>query len=333
MEKTLVILGPTATGKTDIALNLAKKINGELISCDSRQVYRGLDIGTGKLPLNQAQGEQIKKGNGFWEINGLKVWMYDVVSPKKQYTVADFVKDSSRVVEDIIKRDKFPIVVGGTGLYQKALLEGLSNLSIPISQSLRGEFGKLSLEELQKKLQMLSPTKWKEMNNSDRNNKRRLLRYIEIAIMNPYMKKSQKLKARLPDGQVKNQKYNVLKIGLSAPRPFLYENIDLRVISRVNQGMIEEVKELHRRGLSYKRMKELGLEYGVLVDYLTGKITKIQLIDKLKTKIHQYAKRQLTWFNREKSIVWFDISKKDYMKKVEKQVLGWYNESHVSKKS
>src|SRR3989338_8125799 len=129
MKKLLVILGPTATGKTDLAINLAKKFNGELIACDSRQVYKGLDIGTGKYP---AQYKKLKKGEGFWEIDGIKIWMYDKVFLNIQYTVFDYVKDAEIVIKDILDRGKLPIVVGGTGLYLRALSEELHNLSVPI---------------------------------------------------------------------------------------------------------------------------------------------------------------------------------------------------------
>src|SRR3989338_8195331 len=125
MAKIIVIFGSTSTGKTDLALNLAKKFNGELVSCDSRQVYKKLDIGTGKLPGKQVNTE---KGNGFWWLDGVKVWMYDVVNFRQQYTVYDYVKDADQVIENILSREKLPIIVGGTGLYLKALLEGLPNL-------------------------------------------------------------------------------------------------------------------------------------------------------------------------------------------------------------
>ena len=169
-QKVLVILGPTATGKTDLALILANKFNGELVSCDSRQIYRGLDIGTGKYPNSKLQ---ITKSKGFWEIEGIRVWMYDVISPKKQYTVADYVKNADRVIRDIGKRGKLPIVVGGSGLYLKALLEGLPNLAIPIDRNLRKELEILTLEQLQMRLKKLSPERWNLLNDSDRQNKRR----------------------------------------------------------------------------------------------------------------------------------------------------------------
>lgn len=316
MKKLLVILGPTATGKTDMALSLSKIFNGELVACDSRQVYKGLDIGTGKEPGQK--DFRIKKEKGYWEINKVKIWMYDVVDPKIQFSVKDYVDKSEQVVRDILERGKLPIIVGGTGLYLKALLEGLPNLEVPVDQKLRGELGKLSLEKLQNKLQLLSPTVWKKLNNSDRNNKRRLLRSIELISMYPYMQAHNKRRTI-------SDKYNVLKIGLTAPRQVLYEKIDHRLTSRIDQGLIKEGEVLHKKGLTFKRMRQLGLEYGVLADLLEGKINQEQFIKTLSTKIHQYAKRQQTWFKKEQNVLWFDVTNLDMPELVEKAVTSWYH--------
>ncbi|MBI4037411.1 tRNA (adenosine(37)-N6)-dimethylallyltransferase MiaA [Candidatus Daviesbacteria bacterium] len=315
MKKMLVILGPTATGKTDLALSLAKIFDGELVACDSRQVYQGLNVGTGKMPSKNAK---FKIKNQKWEIDEIPVHMYDVADPKIQFTVKDYVKKSEQVVEDILRRKKLPIIVGGTGLYLKALLEGLPNLEIPVDQKLRGELEKLSLEKLQNKLQLLSPTTWKKLNNSDRNNKRRILRSIELIHMYPYMRPRNKRK-------MINDKYNVLKIGLTAPRQVLYEKIDRRLIAQIDQGLIKEGKTLRQKGLTLKRMRQLGLEYGILADLLEGKINQEQFTKILSTKIHQYAKRQQTWFKKEKDVLWFNISTLDMSEKVEKAVTSWYH--------
>ena len=320
MRKLLVILGPTATGKTDLALNLAKKFNGELIACDSRQVYKGLDIGTGKMPSKSETSSEILRyaqndirGKGYWIINGIKIWMYDVVDPKVQYSVANYVKDATKVVEDILERGKLPIIVGGTGLYIKALLEGIPNLAIPVDKKLRGELEKLSLLELQEKLKAFSPTRYKKLNDSDRQNSRRLVRAIELS-----------LSSRLPRHFVPRN--DVLRIGLTAPREVLYKNVDLRILSRINQGMIEEAQKLHKNGLTLKRMRQLGLEYGVLSDYLDGKIkSQDKLVKIMQGKIHGYVRRQQTWFKKEKKVSWFDITERNWSQAVEKQVQNWYN--------
>lgn len=315
MVKVLAILGPTATGKTDLALNLAKKFNGELISCDSRQVYQGLDIGTGKLP---GKNVEVKRGRGFWEMDGVNVWMYDVVQPKVQYTVKDYVNQGNKVLADIIKKGKLPIIVGGTGLYFKALTSGLSNLNIPTDRKLRGKLERLSLEELQIKLKSLSPTDFQKMNNSDRNNKRRLLRSIELILMNPYKETIQKSKN-------KRRKYNILKVGLIAPRQILKDRIYSRLLSRIDQGLMKEGEELYKDGLALTRMEELGLEYGMLAELLGGLVNKNQFIDQLSVKIYQYSKRQMTWFKKEPGVNWFDITGLSWEKEVEKLVTSWYD--------
>lgn len=313
-KKILVILGPTATGKTDVALVLARKFNGELVSCDSRQVYQGLDIGTGKLPGSEKW--KVKCGSKKWEVGGINIWMYDVVSFKKQYTVYDYVKDTDSVIAGILARRKLPIIVGGTGLYLKGLLYGFSNLGIPIDINLRKSLERLSLDDLQKKLQELSKDKWGKLNLSDQKNSRRLVRAIELELS----------PRRSPYGHLRGgmKSYDTLKIGLSAPREFLYKRIDERVISRIDQGMIEEAESLYKKGLSLKRMRQLGLEYGVLADYLDNKITKDDLIKIMQGKIHHYARRQITWFKKEKDVGWFDITIKDFAQEVEKKVAKWY---------
>lgn len=314
-EKLLVILGPTATGKTDLALSLAKKFNGELISCDSRQVYRDLEIGTGKLP-SKSKKLKVKRQKYCWEINGIKVWLYDVVDPKNQYTVADYVKDGERVIGEIRGRGKLPIIVGGTGLYLKALLEGLPNLAIPVDKKLRKELEYLSIDDLQKKLQQNQPERWEKMNNSDRQNRRRLIRAIELA------------GATLSIGKV--QSFDALKIGLTAPRDILYKKADERVLARIKQGMVDEAKNLYQKGLSLKRMRSLGLEYGVLADYLDGKI-KDRLVTILQGKIHGFLRRQLTWFKKEKDVNWFDITDSEFPSNVENLVAKWYDRAYATK--
>jgi len=331
MDKVLVILGPTSTGKTDLALDLAKKFNGELVSCDSRQVYVGLDVGTGKLPSgrwNMDDGRW-KKGKGFWILDGVKIWMYDVVNPRKQYTVADYVKDVKKVIGKIRKKGKLPIIVGGTGFYLRALLEGLSNLEVPLNQVLRERLEKLSASQLEERLKKLAPTRWESMNNSDKQNPRRLSRAIELGVD----KEDKGNKGNLGN-QGLTKEFNILKVGLIAPREFLYKKINDRVISRINQGMIDEANSLCINGLSLKRMRQLGLEYGVLADYLEGKIREIQgdqgLIKIIQNKIHGYVRRQITWFKKEKDVFWFDITQKNFSNQVEKLITKWYYQNDAT---
>lgn len=327
-QKLLVILGPTATGKTDLAFYLAKKFNGELIACDSRQVYAGLDVGTGKAPNGQwaINNEQWEKGKGYWKIGGIRVWMYDMVLLNKQYTVADYVKDANRVVNDIEKRGKLSIIVGGTGLYAKALIEGLSSLGTPINKKLRQQLNFLSLQQLQKKLQKIALEKWQSLNHSDKNNPRRLVRAIELKVS----------RKNLGDkGNLGNQglakKFDILKIGLNASRDILYEKINKRIYEWIEKGILEEVKNLRKEGMSGKRFKELGLEYAVVMEFMEGKIDFDEMLEKMKSKVRQYAKRQMVWFKREKNIFWFDISDKDCLNKVENFITKWYHQFKITK--
>lgn len=317
MKKIIAVLGPTATGKTDLAFQLARKFQGELIAADSRQVYRGLDIGTGKMPSRKMT---LEKSKGSWKINGVKVWMYDVVDPKKQYSVASYAKDANQVINKIFKKGKRPILVGGTGLYFKALLEGLSNLGIPMDMQLRKILSSLSLEQLQKRLQELSPKKWKDINNSDRQNPRRLIRAIELSTLSLRGVKRSRLRSGLIARDDK-----VLKIGLTASREIIYERINNKALEWVELGVVDEVRNLLKKGVTKKRITELGLEYAVIVEYLDEKISLDQMIEKMQNKVRQYAKRQMTWFKKEKEVYWFNITDKNFVPKVEELVNKWYD--------
>lgn len=314
MNKLLVILGPTATGKTDIAIDLSKKLMGEIVAADSRQVYRGLDLGTGKLPGKEVKFE---RGDGFWIVDGVKIYMYDVVIPTLRYHVAQYIRDANEVIKKIVKEKKLPIIVGGTGLYIKGLINGFSSLSIPEDSKLRKDLEKLEVEELVEKLIALSPTTYNKLNSSDKKNPRRIIRKIELL-------SNTKNQKNIIDTPLL-EKFNILKIGLTAPREILNKRIDQRVEKRITQGMIVEARNILKTGIEISRMKEFGLEYGMLALYLEGKLSKEEFKEILKIKIHQYAKRQMTYFNTDETISWFDITEKDYQKKVENLVLDWYN--------
>jgi tRNA dimethylallyltransferase len=316
MKKILVILGSTSTGKTDLGLEFAKKLNGELISADSRQVYKYLDIGTGKMP-----GEDVKvnKGDGYWEMDKIKVWLYDAVDPLTQFNLYQYIQKADEAIKQISKTSKLPILVGGTGLYIRALLEGVSDFGIEKKHDLRKELEALSLEEIKERIHILNPEILKTLNNSESKNPVRLIRIYEKLISG-----SKTENAFL--GIEKN--FKVLKIGLMTDRKILRERIKRRVLSRIDQGMIEESKSLLSRDiLSYQRMEELGLEYKYIARYLKGEIKTLdELINILSLKIGQFAKRQETWFKKEKNVIWFDIMDQNFISKVEKQVVDWYNE-------
>ncbi len=280
-QKLIVILGPTASGKSDLAVKLAKKNNGEVISADSRQVYKGLNIGTGKIT---------KK-----EMRGVKHHLLDVADPKKQFSVSDFIDLTNKAVVQIVKLGKVPIVCGGTGFYIDSLLGDKQVPEVPPNAKLRKQLEKKSTEKLFKILQKLDPRRAK---NIDAKNPRRLVRAIEIC----------KAMGKVPLLQTFSSKlkvnYEVLKIGIKIADEELKKRINKRLEKRLKQGMIAETRKLHKQGLSYKRMRELGLEYRRLADYLENKITRPELTSLLQAEIWHYAKRQITWFKKDKSIKW-----------------------------
>lgn len=315
MKKVLVLLGPTATGKTVLALYLAKKFNGELVACDSRQVYKGLDIGTGKLPDNNVE---VKKYNKRWKINSINIWMYDLVSVKRKYDVSKFVKEARKVIDNITSKGKLPIIVGGTGFYLDVLIGGLDYLCLPSDQNIRKKMEKKNIKQLQDILKNLSLSRWRKLNQSDKNNPRRLIRVIEIL-----QSKRGQNKDKAFEGISKN--FKILKIGLTAPRKKLFELSDQRVLNWVDKGIIKEAEALLSKGASFKRIKELGLEYTVIADYLLKKINQEDLITMMQNRIHDYIRRQQTWFKKERDVVWFDITDQRYREKMQKLIFKWYH--------
>lgn len=276
--KIITIVGPTATGKSTLAVEIARLVGGEVISADSRQVYRGLDIGTGKITGK--------------EMCGVPHHLLDVADPKRQFSVAKYQRLATRAIRDILKRGKIPILCGGTGLYIDSVLTGASFPSVPPDKALRRELAELSPEQLFKKLQEIDPER---ATTIDAQNRVRLIRAIEIATA----------LGKVPRLDVQRSSWDVLQIGLALPREELQERIHARLIARMRRGMIAEARRVHERGLSWKRMEALGLEYRFLARFLQGKISKDEMMRGLEIAIRHYAKRQMTWFKRDKGIRWF----------------------------
>jgi len=327
-QKLLVICGPTATGKTSLGIELAKKFNGEVVSADSRQVYKEMDIGTGKDIGNvKCQMSNVKSISndklqiGYYEIEGVKVWLYDVVEPDYRFSVADWVKCAEVVIKDIWGRGKLPILVGGTGFYIKALIDGIESLGIPPDWELRKELSNYQIIELSNLLKKLDPEKWKKMNQSDRNNPRRLIRAIEIAKKIP----NSPPKTAGPPSAEKLKINNLLVIGLRAPYRLLYQRIDQRVEERVEKGIIEEIQKLIKKGYNWEN-SALGATIGYKEwrPFFEGKASKEEIIQRWKFAEHAYARRQMTWFKKNKRICWFDIYQKNWQYKVEESVEDWY---------
>jgi len=277
-RKLIVIVGPNASGKTSLSIKLAEKFNGEIISADSRQVYKGMDIGTGKIT---------KK-----EMKNIPHYLLDVASPKRKFTAAQYKKLSQKAIEKIFKKEKIPFIVGGTGFYIQAVIDNIAIPEVKPDWQLRKKLEKLKKEELFKKLKKLDPQRAK---NIDQNNKRRIIRAIEIV-----------LKTKKPVPKLKKTKspFDFLILGLKRNFNDLKKRIEKRLKMRLKQGMIAEVKKLKKSGLSWKRLEEFGLEYRYIALYLQKKLSYQEMISKLQKEIERYAKRQMTWFKRDKRIKW-----------------------------
>lgn len=277
LPKILVILGPTASGKSDLAVELALKHNGEIVSADSRQVYKGMNIGSGKIT---------KK-----EMRGVPHHLLDVVSPKKIFSASDYAKLARKTVDDILKRGKLPIICGGTGFYIDALLYDDSVASAPPNPEIRKKLNKISTECLAKWLLDLDPDRFVSI---DVKNRVRLVRAMEIVLSTG--KPVPKLRRKL--------RYDAEKIGIIWPMEKLDKKIELRLDKRLKRGMIEEVKNLKEKGVAWKRLYDFGLEYRYVSLYLRGKLDYETMRNKLLTAIKQYARRQITWFKKDKEIKW-----------------------------
>ena len=288
--KVIAVVGPTASGKSSLGIYLAQKLGGEIISADSRQVYRGLDIGTGKVT---------KK-----EMAGIPHHLLSVVSPKKQFTVGDFVRLAERAHSNILQNDRTTIVVGGTGLYVDMLLGRMSYPNVPPNNKLREQLERRTTKQLFAQLKKLDQ---RRAANIEPNHKRRLIRAIEIAKAIG--------KSPLPQSE---QKYDVLWLGLNPKK--LKKNIRMRLFARIRAGMIAEAKRLHKTGLSYKRMSELGFEQRLAVLLIQNKISKKEFVELFLREEWQYSKRQMRWFKRNKDIHW--INNKAEALQLSKKFLG-----------
>lgn len=280
--KIIVICGPTATGKTSLSIDIAKKYNGEVISADSRQVYTGLDIGSAKVTTE--------------EMDGIPHHMIDVADPKDIFSIAQYITQADIHIKDILQRKKTVIVCGGTGMYIDALISGTHFPKVPPNYPLRARLEKQSETALFQQLQKLDSARAQTI---DPYNKVRLVRALEVIDslgVVPKIKHS--------------QKYTPLFIGLDIEKETHKEIIHTRIRERFeNQNMLQEAIDLHTNGISYERMESLGLEYRYMARYLQGQISYDEMISELSIKTIQFAKRQRTWFKRNKDIKWFNPTK------------------------
>jgi tRNA dimethylallyltransferase len=276
--KVIVIVGPTASGKSDLAVKVARKIGGEVISADSRQVYRGLDVGSGKITER--------------EMHGVPHHLLDVASPTRTFTVTQYQRLALRALKQIIARGNTPIITGGTALYIDALLYNYKFPNIKPDLKLRKKLESQSVTELFAQLSKLDPARAATI---DKHNPRRLIRALEIVIGSG---------APVPELK-KESPYDVVKIGISISQEELANNIHTRLAKRLKGGKLtKEVRGLITSGVSFKRLDDFGLEYRWVTRYLHMLISKEEMIAAIEKESLQYAKRQMTWWKRDKDIVW-----------------------------
>ena len=286
-EKVIVICGPTASGKTALSIELAKRINGEIVSCDSMQIYKDMDIGTAKPTIEEMQG--------------IKHYLIDFVSPDERYSVADYKIDAKKAIKEIINKGKVPIIVGGTGLYVDSLIYEIEYPNIEFDEEYRlklekeaDENGLADLYEKEKKIDSQAIEKISE------NDRKRILRILEIYHATGKNKTEQEIESRK-----KEVEYDYRVYALKWEREKLYERINKRVDIMLEQGLIDEVKSIYKKYKKFPTAMQ-GLGYKEVVEYLENKTTKEEMIEKIKQETRRYAKRQMTWFRKNKQTIWLD---------------------------
>ncbi|MEN9920171.1 MAG: hypothetical protein RL538_64 [Candidatus Parcubacteria bacterium] len=279
--KVIAIVGPTASGKTALSIAIAKKFGGEVVSADSRQVYVGMDIGTGKITHDEMQG--------------VPHHLIDIADPVTVYTGADFARDAHKAVTAIHNRGHLPIVAGGTFFYIDLLRGKMQPAPVEPNEDFRNSLAHFKDDELFAQLQDKDP---KRAENIDPFNRRRLVRALEVI----------EALGSVPEHKPAESPYDWLIIGVEVPNSPLHDKIRERLLVRLEAGMIKEVENLVAQGVSYERLDDLGLEYRYIGQYLQKQLTYDEMVNQLETKIRQYAKRQLTWLKRDAEIEWYSAS-------------------------
>ncbi len=288
-QKLIVIVGPTASGKTGWSLKLAKKFNGDIISADSRQVYKKMDIGTAKEP-----GEWRRVGlRKTFFVQDIPHHLIDFLDPGKKFTISDFRDRALKYIKLANKNGKQPFVVGGTGLYVSALVDNFRIPKIPANPKLRESLSEKSEDELYKLLESIDSESAKKI---DKKNKRRVIRALEVSILSGEPFSKQKIKGE--------QLFDCLQIGIDIDKDTLYKRIDQRVDQMIKDGLEQEVKKLVDKKYKWSLPSMSGIGYRQFKEYFEGKINLAQVIENLKKETRHYAKRQLTWFRRDKDIKW-----------------------------
>lgn len=285
-QKVVVIGGPTASGKTDLSIRLAKKINGEIVSADSMQIYKEMNIGTAKPDEDERQG--------------IKHYMMDIINPDERYSVADYKRQAKIAIQEIINKGKTPIVVGGTGLYIDSLIYEIEYVDIQTDLEYRKQLEeRVEKEGLQKLYEEAKKIDEYAMKKISPNDKKRILRVLEI------YKQTGKTKTQLDKQSRKDVQYDYKVFAINMNREILYNRINKRVDIMIQKGLIDEVKQIYNKYKMFPTaMQALG--YKEVVEYLEDKITKEEMIEKIKQESRRYAKRQLTWFRKNKQTIWLD---------------------------
>lgn len=296
--KGIVISGPTGVGKTDISIILAKKIKSDIISADSMQIYKEMDIGTAKVTKE--------------EMNGIKHYMLDIINPDEDYSVGDFEKEVNRILKEKEENREDIIITGGTGLYIRALTDGFSDLPSK-DEKLRKELEKKTVEELCGELQK---TDLKAYNDIDKNNKVRLVRALEVCLLTG--KKISEIRTE----NIKNNNYDFLKIFLTRNREEMYERINKRVDIMMNKGLPDEAKKIYDK-YNKSRHKITAIGYKELFDYFDGVISLEKAVEEIKKESRRYAKRQMTWFRKEKDYIIYNLSEKSQEETIEEILKKW----------
>lgn len=280
MSNSLIcIVGPTASGKSALAVFLAKKYNGEIISADSRQIYRGINIGADQITKNKMQG--------------ITHHLLDIEDPHNQFSVVQYKQKAEKTLESIQEKNKTPFLVGGSGMYIDAIIYDISYPNIPADDNLRKELEDQTTEHLYSVLMDIDPNR---ASNIDKKNKRRIIRAIEI---------NKHTKNPVPQKQEKNKKYRTLILGIQTQKDELYKKIENRFYETLKNGHQEEVDELNKKyKVNWQRIEDMGLNYKYMAYYLQNKITEQEMIEKSIQSIQQYSKRQIVWFKKNKDIQW-----------------------------
>lgn len=286
--KVIVIVGPTASGKTALSIELAKKINGEIVSCDSMQIYKDMDIGSAK-PTQE-------------EMQGIKHYMIDIATPEERFSVAEYKKQAETAIEEILNKGKTPIVVGGTGLYANSLIYGIEYNEIKLDEQYRNKLEKIASSEkgLSELYEEAVKIDCQAMSIISPNDKKRIIRVLEI------YHSTGKTKTELEIESRKNGvKYDYKVFAINMEREILYERINKRVDIMIENGLIDEVKNILKKYKEFPTAMQ-GLGYKEVVEYFNKEISKEEMIEKIKQETRRYAKRQLTWFRKNKETVWLN---------------------------